>query len=167
LIVANHQSTWETLAALVLFPDVAIVAKQELLAVPVFGWFLRHSPMIVIDREAGAKALREMVEQSKAALSNGRSVLVFPEGSRQPISERVRFKRGAELLYSKLGVPVVPMALDSGRFWSPSAPFRRKGTITVSFLEPIAPGLAGAEFTQRAETALEAERKKGLPSFRS
>src|SRR3712207_3255491 len=78
LIIANHQSTWETLAFLVLFPDVAIVAKQELLTIPVFSWFLRKSPMILIDRESGSKAIRKMVEESQAALAQGRSVLIFP-----------------------------------------------------------------------------------------
>jgi 1-acyl-sn-glycerol-3-phosphate acyltransferase len=160
LIVANHQSTWETLASLLLFPGVAIVAKQELLAIPVFGWYLRHSPMIVIDRETGPKALREMIQQSQAALSEGRSVLVFPEGTRRPVTEPVTFKRGAELLYAKLGVPVLPMALDSGHFWSPEDNCKRRGTITVSYREPIPSGLSGAEFTRRAEEILETEKNR-------
>jgi 1-acyl-sn-glycerol-3-phosphate acyltransferase len=158
LIVANHQSTWETLASLLLFPDVAIVAKQELLAIPVFGWYLRHSPMIVIDRETGPKALREMVQQSQTALSEGRCVLVFPEGTRRPVADPVTFKRGAELLYAKLGVPVLTMALNSGHFWSPGDHCKRSGTITVSYREPIPAGLSGAEFTRRAEGTLEADK---------
>src|SRR4051794_4027459 len=68
LIVANHQSTWETFAFLALVPDVAIVAKQELLGIPVFGWFLRNAPMILIDRESGTKAVRKMVDESRTAL---------------------------------------------------------------------------------------------------
>lgn len=160
LIVANHQSTWETLASLVLFPEVAIVAKQELLSIPVFGWYLRHSPMIIIDRETGSKALREMIDQSKAALAQGRSVLVFPEGTRKPVTDRVEFKRGAELLYAKLGVPVLPVAVDSGRFWGIDQPHKKAGVITVSYLEPIPPGLPGAEFTRLAEQRLEAEKNR-------
>ncbi len=158
LIVANHQSTWETLASLLLFPDVAIVAKQELLEIPVFGWYLRHSPMIVIDRETGSKALREMIQQSQIALSEGRCVLVFPEGTRRPVTDPVTFKRGAELLYAKLGVPVLTMALNSGHFWSPGDNCKRSGTITVSYREPIPAGLSGAEFTRRAEGILEADK---------
>lgn len=155
LIVANHQSTWETLASLLLFPDVAIVAKQELLAIPVFGWYLRKSPMIVIDRETGPKALREMIQQSQAALAEGRSVLVFPEGTRRQVSEPVAFKRGSEFLYTKLGVPVLPMALNSGHFWGVGGGSKHAGTITVAYGEPIAPGLSGAEFTRKAEAILE------------
>lgn len=160
LIVANHQSTWETLASLLLFPDVAIVAKQELLAIPVFGWYLRHSPMIVIDRDTGPKALREMVQQSQIALAGGRSVLVFPEGTRRPVTDPVTFKRGAELLYTKLGVPVLTMALNSGHFWSPGDNYKRSGTITVSYREPIPAGLSGTEFTRRAEGILETDKNR-------
>src|SRR3712207_4910830 len=79
LIIASHQSTWETIALLVLFPDVAMIAKKELLTIPVFSWFLRKSPMILIDRESGPKAIRKMVEESEEALAQGRSVLIFPE----------------------------------------------------------------------------------------
>ena len=162
LIVANHQSTWETLASLVLFPDVAIVAKQELLAIPVFGWYLRHSPMIVIDREDGPSALREMIRQSQMALADGRSVLVFPEGTRQRVTDPVTFKRGAGLLYTRLGVPALMMAVNSGHLWSPEDSCKRSGLITVSYQKPIPPGLSGAEFTRRAERLLEAEKRRLL-----
>lgn len=163
LIVANHQSTWETLAFLVLFPDVAIVAKQELLTIPVFSWFLRKSPMILIDRESGSKAVRKMVDESRAALAQGRSVLIFPEGTRKPVSEPIAFKRGVELLYAKLDCVVLPVALNSGHFWGADCPVKRGGTISVSYLDPIEPGLPGDEFTRRAEQALEAQRRHSWP----
>jgi 1-acyl-sn-glycerol-3-phosphate acyltransferase len=158
LIIANHQSTWETLAALVLFPDVAIVTKRELLRIPVMGWFLKHSPMIVIDRAEAAKALREMVEASRKALSDGRSVLIFPEGTRTPVGAPVKFKRGVELLYRTLGVPALPVALNSGRFWQMGSKPKLAGTIVVSMLPPIAPGLSASQFARTAEAALETEK---------
>ncbi|WP_262267711.1 lysophospholipid acyltransferase family protein [Microvirga yunnanensis] len=163
LIIANHQSTWETLAFLVLFPDVAIVAKQELLTIPVFSWFLRKSPMILIDRESGSKAIRKMVEESQEALAQGRSVLIFPEGTRRPASEPITFKRGVEFLYAKLGRPVLPVALNSGHFWGPGRSYKRAGTISVTYLDPIPPGLAAREFTRQAEQVLEAERRSSWP----
>jgi len=163
IIIANHQSTWETLAFLILFPDVAIVAKQELLTIPVFSWFLRKSPMILINREGGSKAVRKMVEESHAALAQGRSVLIFPEGTRKPVSEPIVFKRGVELLYARLDAPVLPVALNSGHFWGPDRRFKRAGTISVSYLEPIAPGLTGHEFMRKAEQLLEAERSCSWP----
>jgi 1-acyl-sn-glycerol-3-phosphate acyltransferase len=163
LIIANHQSTWETLAFLALFPDVAIVAKQELLTIPIFSWFLRKSPMILIDRESGSKAVRKMVDESRAALAQGRSVLIFPEGTRKSVSEPIAFKRGVELLYAKLDRVVLPVALNSGHFWGPDRPVKRGGTISVSYLDPIEPGLPGNEFTRRAEQLLEAERQHSWP----
>jgi 1-acyl-sn-glycerol-3-phosphate acyltransferase len=163
LIIANHQSTWETLAFLILFPDVAIVAKQELLTIPVFSWFLRRSPMILIDRESGPKAVRKMIDESRAALAEGRSVLIFPEGTRKLVSEPVAFKRGVELLYTKLDRVVLPVALNSGHFWGPGRSYKRAGTISVTYLSPIQPGLSGNEFTRRAEELLEAERKQSWP----
>ena len=163
LIIANHQSTWETLAFLILFPDVAIIAKRELLTIPVFAWFLRKSPMILIDRESGSKAVRKMVEESQAALAQGRSVLIFPEGTRKAASEPIAFKRGVELLYAKLGRPVLPISLNSGHFWGPGRPYKRAGTISVSYLDPIPPGLAAREFMHKAEQLLEAERLSSWP----
>jgi 1-acyl-sn-glycerol-3-phosphate acyltransferase len=163
LIIANHQSTWETVAFLILVPDVAIVAKQELLTIPVVSWFLRKSPMILIDRESGTKAIRKMIEECQAALAQGRSVLIFPEGTRKLVSDPVEFKRGVELLYAKLDAPVLPVALNSGHFWGPDRPYKRAGTISVSYLDPIAPGLSGQEFTRKAEELLDAERRSSWP----
>lgn len=161
LIISNHQSTWETLAFLVMAPDVAIIAKQELLSIPILGWYLKRSPMIIIDRASGAKSFAKMLEQSREAISQGRSILIFPEGSRKGPLEPVKFKRGAGLLYKHLGVPALPVALNSGCFWStagsgPKAP----GTIAVSYLPIIAPGLTEAEFTSTTERMLEAERTR-------
>jgi 1-acyl-sn-glycerol-3-phosphate acyltransferase len=164
LIVANHQSQWETIAFLTLVPNVAIVAKRELLAVPVMGWFLRHSPMIMIDRERGGSAIRHMLAEARTALAQGRAVLVFPEGSRKSVASEIEFKRGIELLYLQLAVRVVPVALDSGRFWGADLPFKRRGAITISFLPSIEPGLSGSEFVQRAQSALRTALAGGEPA---
>lgn len=161
LIISNHQSTWETLAFLVMAPDIAIVAKKELLSIPILGWYLRRSPMIIIDRGSGAKSFSTMLEQSREALARGRSILIFPEGSRRGPREEVKFKRGAGLLYKHLAVPAFPVALNSGCFWSTagSGP-KLPGTIMVSFLPVIPPGLTESEFTRTAEGMLEAERSR-------
>ncbi len=158
LIISNHQSTWETLAALVLFPDVAIVAKRELLRIPVMGWYLRRSPMILIDRGAASSALRQMAEQSRAAVAAGRSVLIFPEGTRKRVGVPIEFKRGVEFLYRMLGVPAIPVVVNSGRFWGIGQGPRRSGVITVSFAAPVAPNLSSADFVSTTKAAMEAEQ---------
>jgi 1-acyl-sn-glycerol-3-phosphate acyltransferase len=160
LIVSNHQSMWETLAFLLIFPDVTVIAKHELLRIPVFGWYLKHSPMIIIDRESGPNALRRMIEQSQKMSTMGRSVLVFPEGTRMPTTEPVRFRRGVELLYARLGLPVLPIAVNSGLYWSPFQRYKLPGTIIVSYLEPIKPGLTPLEFTRRVEANIGAEARR-------
>jgi 1-acyl-sn-glycerol-3-phosphate acyltransferase len=160
LIISNHQSVWETIAFLLIFPDVAVVAKQELLRIPIFGWYLRHSPMIIIDRESGGKALRKMIEQSLLMSAAGRSILVFPEGSRMPPMRAVRFRRGVELLYAALNLPVLPVAVNSGLYWGPRDPYRRPGTITVSHLRSIEPGLAPSEFVRVIEQAIDLEVRR-------
>jgi len=158
LIIANHQSVWETLAFVLLFPDVAIIAKQELLKVPVVSWYLARSPMIVIDREAGSSTLKLMLKQAQDALADGRCVLIFPEGTRKLPDAPIEFRRGIELLYARLKVPVLLVVVNSGKFWSAHQPYKRPGSITVSYLPLIQPGLSPAEFIQSAQTQIGAER---------
>ena len=160
LIVANHQSTWETLAFLAIFPDMAIVAKKELLKVPVVSWYLAHSPMIIIDRDEGSAALKTMLKQAATAISEGRSVLIFPEGSRKPSDTPVTFRRGVELLYARLNVPVLTVVVNSGRFWGVGMQNKRPGLITVSLLPIIEPGFPPAKIAAQIQSAMECERDR-------
>ena len=107
IIACNHQSLWETAALCVIFPDASIVAKQELRKLPLVGWFLERYPMILVDRSAGRQALRQMVDEAKRAVGEGRKVLLFPQGTRQAIDEPVTFQSaGISALYTNLDVPV-------------------------------------------------------------
>ncbi len=151
LIVSNHQSAWETITYLLFFPEVAIITKIELLKIPVFGAYLKRSPMIPIDRDAGTKALRQMVDEGQRALEHGRSVLIFPEGTRQAPDANVEFKRGVELLYSKLNAPLLPVAMNSGRFWLPGNQTKRAGVIRVAILPSIPAGQKPQEAIKAAE----------------
>jgi 1-acyl-sn-glycerol-3-phosphate acyltransferase len=150
IIVCNHQSAWETIALATLFTDASFVAKIELLRIPVVGWFLHKYPMIMLNRSA-AKSARQLLEQSAKAIREGRRVIIFPQGTRCDIDEPVEFKRGVAALYSYLGVPVLPVALNSGVFWSSERLMKYSGTITVSYLPQIAPGLDPVEFQLQAE----------------
>ncbi len=154
LIISNHESAWETIFFLVLFPDVAIVTKQELLKIPVFGSFLRLSRMITIDRESGSKAIRKMVDEGTQALSERRHILIFPQGTRGEPGEPVEFKRGVELLYAKLECDVLPVAMNSGDFWRKAQPLR-SGRIDVSCLPIIPAFLDAKEAIKAAETEVQ------------
>jgi 1-acyl-sn-glycerol-3-phosphate acyltransferase len=159
LIIANHQSAWETVALAVLFPATSFVAKQETARIPIVGWFLKNYPMIMVDRGGGGNAIRQLIADSRAVLAEGRSVIIFPEGTRKSTSERVVFKRGAEVLYAELNTPILPIALNSGVFWTRDGS-KCRGTITLSYLPPILPGLSGEEFREKAQALLEMERDR-------
>jgi 1-acyl-sn-glycerol-3-phosphate acyltransferase len=141
IIAAKHQSSWETLAFALLFPNAAIVLKRELLFIPVVGWAMARAGHIGVERGDGAKALRGLVRRAKAALAEGRPVLIFPEGTRTPVGSQPSYQVGAAALYRQLGVPVVPVALNSGVFWGRRKFIKWPGVIDVEVLPAISPGL--------------------------
>lgn len=144
LYAAKHQAMFETMALASMLDAPAIVMKRELAQIPFWGWAAQRYGVIVVDRAANAKALRQMMREAKAALADGRSVLIFPEGTRVPPGETPPLRSGFAGLYRALGLPVVPVALDSGRLWPRRGP-KRPGTVTVRYGAPVAPGLGRAE----------------------
>jgi 1-acyl-sn-glycerol-3-phosphate acyltransferase len=134
----------------------AFVLKRELLSIPLFGWYLRKVGMIAVDRAAGASALRNMARQASEAFAEGRSILIFPEGTRVPPGESRPYHPGVAALYTQLKVPVVPVALNSGLFWGRRSFVKRPGTVTVQFLPPIPPGLDRKAFMRELESRIEA-----------
>jgi 1-acyl-sn-glycerol-3-phosphate acyltransferase len=155
VFAAKHQSAWETLFLSLYLNYPAFVLKRELLFIPLFGWYLRKVGMIAVDRSAGASALRNMARQAGEAFAEGRSILIFPEGTRVPPGESRPYHPGVVALYSQLKVPVVPVALNSGLFWGRRAFVKRPGTVTVEFLPPIAPGLDRKAFMRELESRIE------------
>jgi 1-acyl-sn-glycerol-3-phosphate acyltransferase len=157
LIAAKHQSAWDTFALILLFRDPAVVMKAELMLIPLYGWFSRKFGMIPIRRQRGPAALREMVRAAKKRIAAGRTVLVFPEGTRRPPGAASDYKPGVLLLYEGLDVPCVPLALNSGLFWPRRKLLRYPGTIVVEILDPIPPGwkrpVFKAELERRIESA--------------
>jgi len=160
IIASKHQSAWETLAFVALLYDPVFIIKKELLSVPFFGWYARHAGMIAIDRKGGARALKQMMADARAAVASGRPLVIFPEGTRTAPGAPPRYQTGIAALYQMLAVPVVPAALNSGRFWGRRAFLKRPGTIVVEYLPPIAPGLAREAFMQRLESAIEGACKR-------
>ncbi len=141
LVVAKHQSTWDTFALIPLFEDPAIVLKDELKWIPFYGWFCVKFDHILVKRDKAAAALRALVREAKLRVAQGRQILIFPEGTRKAPGAPPDYKPGYLALYEALDVPCVPLALNSGVFWPRRSLLRRPGTIVVEFLEPIPPGL--------------------------
>ena len=155
IYASKHQSTWDTLVFALLLPDCAYVLKRELFWLPLFGQLLARSRPIGVDRGAGARALRGMLAQAERAVAAGRSIVIFPEGTRTAPGKRRAYHPGVSALYQRLGLPVVPVALDSGRYWGRRQFVKQPGTITIRFLEPIAPGLERSAFMALLEGRIE------------
>jgi 1-acyl-sn-glycerol-3-phosphate acyltransferase len=167
LVAAKHQSAWETFALIPLFRDPALLMKRELFWIPFHGWFSRKFDMIPVDRDKGPAALRRMLRDAKARIADGREIIIFPEGTRRAPGAPPDYKTGVILLYEALGVPCVPVALNSGLFWPRRSLIRRPGTIVVEFLDPIPPGLPKAEFLKRLSDAIETASNRLLAEARA
>lgn len=155
IVAAKHQSFWETFALLPLFTEPTIILKRELTWIPLFGWLLIKYGCIAVDRRAGPKALRAMLADARNAASEGRQIIIFPEGTRKEPGAAPDYKPGIHLIYTKLAESCLPIALNSGLFWPRRRPERYSGTILVEILAPIAPGLPRKEFLNRLEMDIE------------
>ncbi|PKP94003.1 MAG: 1-acyl-sn-glycerol-3-phosphate acyltransferase [Alphaproteobacteria bacterium HGW-Alphaproteobacteria-16] len=151
LYAVKHQSMLETLAMATMLDAPAIVMKQELARIPFWGWAARQYGVIVIDRAGSATALRQMMREARAAKAEGRSIIIFPEGTRVPPGERPPLRAGFAGLYRALALPVVPVAMNAGLVWPRKGP-KRPGTVTFRFGEQVPPGLPREE----AEAAVHA-----------
>jgi len=155
VIASKHQSAWDTIIWHIIVDDPAIVMKKELLQIPMYGWYSTKAKMIPVDRKAGAKAMRTMMRASEAAAAAKRPIIIFPEGTRSAPGERLPYQPGTIAFYRHLKIPVVPVALNSGLFWSKRSPFKHPGKIVLEFLDPIEPGLAKQAFNQELEARIE------------
>ncbi len=156
IVFCKHQSTWETMMLQELFPLHVWVLKKELLRIPVFGWGLAMLDPIAIDRAAGRKAIKQLVEQGKAALAAGRAVVIFPEGTRTAYGTRGQYHVGGALLAEKSGAPVIPVAHDAGLFWPRHGFVKHPGTIRVTVGLPIeSKGRKAGEILKEAEEWIE------------
>ena len=156
IVLAKHQSAWETFALQCIFPPQVWVLKRELLWIPFFGWGLAALEPIAIDRGAGRHAVDQLVEQGTRRLQVGRWVIVFPEGTRVAPGERGRYRIGGAVLAERSGVPVVPVAHNAGRFWPRRGFLKYPGVVDVRVLSPIDPrGKSAKQILDEAEAAIE------------
>jgi 1-acyl-sn-glycerol-3-phosphate acyltransferase len=156
IVASKHQSAWETFALLTLFGDPVFILKRELMWIPLFGWCLWKGGMIPVDRGAGRAALTAMTARVRAAVAQGRQIIIFPEGTRRPAGAAPKYKFGVAFLYAACGAPCVPIALNSGLFWPRRRLLRFPGKVRVEILDPIQPGGDRNAFFAELEQKIEA-----------
>ena len=155
LIAVKHQSMFETLEMVRLTNLPVMVMKKELADIPLFGFMTRRYGVIPVERSAGAKALRSLVEDGRRAIESGRPVIIYPEGTRVQPGETPPLKSGFAALYRALGLPVIPVALDSGRLWGRGF-IHRSGAVNLKIGETIPAGLPRREIEARVHSAINA-----------
>ncbi|MCB1868681.1 MAG: 1-acyl-sn-glycerol-3-phosphate acyltransferase [Gammaproteobacteria bacterium] len=157
IVLSKHQSAWETIALrCILPPEQTWVLKQELMWIPIFGWALAAAQPIAIDRKSGRRAAGQIIEQGSKRLKQGRTVVIFPEGTRVAPGNRKKYGIGGGLLAEKTGYPVLPIAHNAGVFWRRRGIKKFPGTIQV-VIGPVinTNGLSAIEINKRAEQWIE------------
>jgi 1-acyl-sn-glycerol-3-phosphate acyltransferase len=155
IVASKHQSAFETFALIPLLANPAVVMKRQLRWIPIFGQYTIKAGMINVDRAGKTTALRALAERAGEEIARGRPVVIFPEGTRRPPGAAPAYQSGIALIYRTLGVPVVPVAVNSGLYWPRRSFLHYPGTIIVDILPPIPPGLESRAFLDRLEKTIE------------
>ena len=155
IIAAKHMSEWDIFAILPHARRPAFIAKKELMDIPFFGWAARTFDTIRIDRSRGRDAIPMMLADARAALDRGCRIIIFPEGTRTAPLAPHDYRHGIVRMYEALGVPVVPVGLNSGLYWGRNSLVLWPGTARAEFLPPIPPGLPAEDFRRRLIAAVE------------
>lgn len=163
LVAPKHQCMFDVFAQFVWLPYSCFVMKKELTWIPFFGWYAWKAGMIVVDREGHSTALKKLVRDAKDRFRDDRQLVIFPEGTRSEPGQPGDYKPGIAALYRELGLPVHPMATNSGMHWPKHGFLRKPGTIVFEYLEPIPPGLKRAEFMRLLEERIETASNALLP----
>lgn len=155
LIAGKHQTMLDIIVPFVVLDDPCLVMKKELASVPFLGWFALKTKMIVVDREAHAKALKDMVRQARERLSEGRQIVIFPEGTRAEPGATPDYKPGVAAIYRDLGQPCAPLATNAGLFWPAHGLRRHAGVAVYEFLPLIEADMKRAPFMAELELRIE------------
>ena len=154
LVAAKHQSMFETLEIMLLLKEPAVVLKRELADIPLWGWVVRRYGVIPVDRSGGAGALRRMMRAAEAAVAEGRPIVIFPEGTRVAPGQTPPLQPGFAGLYRALNLPVVAVALNSGRLWPRGRLIKQPGIVTMRFCPPLPPRLPRKEIEATVHQAI-------------
>ncbi|MCW8087785.1 lysophospholipid acyltransferase family protein [Sabulicella glaciei] len=157
LIASKHQSTFDTFVWFALVPDVAFVMKRELFLLPIYGWYAKWTGHLGVDRTGGMAAMRKLMRDGKHAAAEGRQIVIFPEGTRTAPGERIPYQPGVQALAQTTGLPVTPVATNSGLFWPRRSFLKRPGTLRIHILPPLS---GRGQLMERLEAAIEAEQAR-------
>ena len=163
MLMANHQSAFETVLLVVLLPQPAFVLKQSLLWIPVIGWGLALTRPIVIDRSSPVRSLKRLLQQARERFARGDVVVIFPEGTRVPVGQHRPYQAGGAHIATQSQVSVLPMAHNAGHFW-PRGFLKKPGKVTVRIGPPISTkGLQPAQLNERVREWIETAGAKLSP----
>jgi len=152
-VASAHQSMFETFALQIVIDGPIFILKKELTKIPFFGWGLKKIGAIVIVRNTVTKENLNFFDRVKESVNkSNRPLLIFPQGTRIKYKDKVPFKKGVGRIYQTLEIPCVPVALNSGKVWPKNSFNKYPGKITISFLNPISPGLEKEKFIERLQT---------------
>ncbi|OPZ77199.1 MAG: 1-acyl-sn-glycerol-3-phosphate acyltransferase [Alphaproteobacteria bacterium ADurb.Bin438] len=156
IIASKHQSAFETIVYHLIFNKAVFVVKKELLYLPFFGWQLLKAGSIALDRKSGAKAMKKLLSGVMNRAKLGRQIIIFPEGTRTRYGEEVKaYNPGVALLYEKTNLPVIPVAINSGKVWGRNSMWKKSGKITVEIMPPMPFGMGKKEFLQELNNKIE------------
>ena len=140
IVASKHQSAWETIFFLCLFKNPVFIIKKELTKIPIYGWYLGKMSMIAIDRKAGMNSLKQIKLGVESAISQGRPVIIFPEGTRVAPNEKIKLKSGIKCLHESFpDIPIIPIALNSGLHWINKSIVKKPGVIEVQISHKFNP----------------------------
>ena len=155
IYAVKHQSTWETMFFLWQNPETAYIMKKELNKIPFWKWYMAKSQHVVIDRSGAASTMRQMVSDSEHILAEGRSIVIFPEGTRSEPGKTNTYHPGIAALYRRIGATVIPVALNTGLFWGRRQFLKQPGKMTIQFLPAMPIDLDRKQFMSQLESAIE------------
>ncbi len=166
IMACKHQSLLETFMFPYHFAHPLVIMKKSLTRIPFWGWILARYDVIAIDRDKPKQAIKMILEKAEKADLSKRPLVIFPEGSRSMPGDKLPYQAGIAVIYDKLKVPVVPIAVNTGSFWSKGAFKYYPGKAVLRFLPPIEPGLSKQEFMKTLETIIETESLKLMEQAR-
>lgn len=163
IIASKHYSTYETMKIPLIFEDISIILKRELMWIPLWGWFAAKAKMIPVNRGSRDKAIESIKNGAQKMRNTGRPILIFPQGTRVGIHDTPTekpYKHGVAHIAMDTGLPVIPLAINSGVFWPRKAWNKKPGVVTFEFGPPISPEGRKSAILEKIETELESRSDK-------